>query len=97
MTRLTIYGDFNCPFSALASVRADLLLGADWQIDWRAVQHDTTIPVAGDPVEGDLIDELAAEVAKIRELSTDDVRLAADGAAGAFEHRRRVRLLRRRR
>ncbi len=75
VTTLTIYGDFNCPFSALASVRADLLLGADWQIDWRAVQHDTAIAVAGDPVEGDLIDELAAEVAKIRELSTEDVRL----------------------
>ena len=28
MTRLTVYGDFNCPFSALASVRADVLLAA---------------------------------------------------------------------
>jgi hypothetical protein len=28
MDRLRIYGDFNCPFSALASARADLLLDA---------------------------------------------------------------------
>jgi hypothetical protein len=28
VTRLTIYRDFNCPFSALASVRADALLAA---------------------------------------------------------------------
>ena len=45
MTRLTIYGDFNCPFSALASARADVLLAAGGhEIDWRAIQHDT-----GDP------------------------------------------------
>jgi hypothetical protein len=37
--RLTIYGDFNCPFSALASARADVLLAADaYAIDWRAIQ-----------------------------------------------------------
>ena len=76
MTRLTIYGDFNCPFSALASVRADLVLAAGgYEVEWRAVQHDTAIPVAGEPVEGDTFAELAAEVAKIRELSADDVHL----------------------
>ena len=37
MTRLTIYGDFNCPFSALASARADVLLAAGgYEIDSRA-------------------------------------------------------------
>ena len=61
MTRLTIYGDFNCPFSALASARADVLLAADaYEIDWRAIQHDTTIPTAGEPVEGDTAAALAA-------------------------------------
>ena len=55
MTRLTIYGDFNCPFSALASARADVLLAAGgYEIDWRAIQHDTTIPAAGEPVVGDM-------------------------------------------
>jgi 2-hydroxychromene-2-carboxylate isomerase len=73
---LTIYGDFNCPFSALASVRADVLVAVGgYEVEWRAVQHDTAIPVAGQPVEGDTVAELNAEVAKIRELSADDVQL----------------------
>jgi 2-hydroxychromene-2-carboxylate isomerase len=73
---LTIYGDFNCPFSALASVRADVLIAAGgYEVEWRAVQHDTAIPIAGEPVGGDTFSELNAEVAKIRELSADDVHL----------------------
>lgn len=76
MTRLTIYGDFNCPFSALASVRADVLLAAGGhEIDWRAVRHDRAIPTAGEPVEGDTAAELAAEVATILDLSEHDVRV----------------------
>ena len=76
MTRLTIYGDFNCPFSALASVRADLLLAAGaHQIDWRAIQHDTTIPTAGEPVEGETAAGLLVEVATILDLSAHDVSL----------------------
>jgi 2-hydroxychromene-2-carboxylate isomerase len=76
VTRLTIYGDFNCPFSALASVRADVLLAADaCEIDWRAVQHDTAIPIAGEAVEGDTAAGLADEVATIADLSDQDVRL----------------------
>jgi predicted DsbA family dithiol-disulfide isomerase len=76
VTRLTIYGDFNCPFSALASVRADVLLTAPaYAIDWRAIQHDTAIPPAGEPVEGDTADGLAAEVATILDLSEHDAHL----------------------
>ena len=77
MPRLTIYGDFNCPFSALASVRADVLRSRDdtCEIDWRAIQHDPAIPVTGEVVEGDAAAALAAEVATILELSADDVRL----------------------
>ncbi|HEX4983875.1 MAG TPA: DsbA family protein [Ilumatobacteraceae bacterium] len=76
MTRLKIYGDFNCPFSALASVRADVLLAAGaYEIDWRAIQHDTSIPKGGEAVEGATAAMLAAEVATILELSADDVRL----------------------
>jgi predicted DsbA family dithiol-disulfide isomerase len=76
VTSLTIYGDFNCPFSALASVRADLLLAAGThEIDWRAVQHDTAIPSAGEPVEGETAAGLAAEVAAVLELSEKDLRL----------------------
>jgi hypothetical protein len=29
LDRLTIFGDFNCPFSALANTRADILLAAN--------------------------------------------------------------------
>ena len=75
MTRLTIYGDFNCPFSALASARADVLVTQAHEIDWRAIQHDTTIPAAGDPVNDKTAAMLKAEVAKIRELSECDLRL----------------------
>jgi hypothetical protein len=73
---LTIYGDFNCPYSALASVRADLLLGSgQYEIDWRAVQHDVTIPETGEAVEGEVATLLESEVAQILELSERDVHL----------------------
>jgi predicted DsbA family dithiol-disulfide isomerase len=76
VTRLTIYGDFNCPFSALASVRADALLAAHVsEIDWRAIQHDTAIPLAGEAVEGDTAAGLESEVLTIHELSEHDVHL----------------------
>jgi 2-hydroxychromene-2-carboxylate isomerase len=71
-----MYGDFNCPFSALASVRADVLLAADaYEIDWRAVQHNRAIPIAGEAVEGDTAAGLADEVATIADLSDQDMRL----------------------
>jgi 2-hydroxychromene-2-carboxylate isomerase len=76
VTRLTIYGDFNCPFSALASVRADVLLAArSYAIDWRAIQHDTTIPPAGEPVEDATAAALESEVATILDLSEHDAPL----------------------
>jgi 2-hydroxychromene-2-carboxylate isomerase len=76
VSRLTIYGDFNCPFSALASVRADVLRATDaYEIDWRAVQHDTAIPMTGQAVEGDTATGLAEEIATIADLSDHDVRL----------------------
>jgi predicted DsbA family dithiol-disulfide isomerase len=74
--RLTIYGDFNCPYSALASGRTDLLLeAAHHEIDWRAIQHDPAIPTGGEPTDGALAAELAREVAEISELSNYDLRL----------------------
>jgi 2-hydroxychromene-2-carboxylate isomerase len=73
---LTIYGDFNCPFSALASARADVLLArGSHKIEWRAIQHDTTIPAAGEPVHGDAAVAFAAEIATVLELSEDALRL----------------------
>jgi 2-hydroxychromene-2-carboxylate isomerase len=73
---LIIYGDFNCPFSALASVRADALrAGGEYEIEWRAVQHDVTIAAGGEAVDGPTAAELATEVATIGELSAGDVHL----------------------
>jgi 2-hydroxychromene-2-carboxylate isomerase len=73
---LTIYGDFNCPFSALASARVDVLLAAgSHQIDWRAIQHDTTIPVSGEPVVGPTAAALREELATILELTEPDLGL----------------------
>ena len=55
-----IFGDFNCPFSALASARAvELEKRHIAQIQWRAVEHDPTIPPAGDPVSDDQAIEFA--------------------------------------
>ena len=45
---VVIYGDFNCPYSYLASQRADRLIrGGMARIDWRAVEHDRALAVTG--------------------------------------------------
>lgn len=38
--RLVLYGDFNCPWSYLASRRAARLAADGVDVDWRAVEHD---------------------------------------------------------
>lgn len=64
-----IYGDFNCPFSRLASARAARLEAAGAAtIDWRAVEHDPAIPRDGQPVVDELAVELARELDQIRSL-----------------------------
>lgn len=46
--KLTIYGDFNCPYSYLASQRASQLIrGGMAQADWRAVEHDRRLALTG--------------------------------------------------
>lgn len=37
---ITVYGDFNCPWSYLAWRRSEILAAAGVDVDWRAVEHD---------------------------------------------------------
>lgn len=69
---LIVCGDFNCPFSALASARVGYLERhglAD--VDWRAVEHAPDIPSEGREVIGDARDALRRELDQIRSLLTD--------------------------
>ena len=47
---LIVYGDFNCPYSYLASQRVDELarLGRA-EVEWRAVEHDRALALTGTP------------------------------------------------
>ncbi len=48
-----VYGDFNCPYSDLASQRVDLLKRLGAEMDWRAVEHDHGLAVTGTPSQAD--------------------------------------------
>lgn len=70
---LIVYGDFNCPFSALASARATQLerLGRA-TIDWRAVEHAPDIPPTGHPVTGESGARFRHELEQVRSLLAAD-------------------------
>ncbi len=71
--RLVIYGDFNCPFSALASLRAARLARAGFaEVDWRAVAHDPEIPESGVPVVKADAKAYAAEIEQVHGLLLAD-------------------------
>jgi predicted DsbA family dithiol-disulfide isomerase len=71
--KLVVYGDFNCPYSCLASARADVLVARGIaEIDWRAVEHDPAIPTPSEPVEGELAAMLDREVVEVRGLLRPD-------------------------
>ena len=66
---LTVYGDFNCPFSALASHRIDLLLATgSVDVEFRAVEHAPDIPLDGRAVVGNVRDGLVAEIEEVAGL-----------------------------
>lgn len=67
MVSLVIYGDFNCPYSALASARAaELERRTMAEVDWRAVEHDTSISSPGEVIAGSRREELERELTEIR-------------------------------
>jgi predicted DsbA family dithiol-disulfide isomerase len=67
--RIVVYGDFNCPYSCLASSRAGLLAErALAEVEWRAVEHDPGIPAPSEPVDGELAAMLDREVAEVAGL-----------------------------
>jgi hypothetical protein len=71
--RLIIYGDFNCPFSALASARAENLeIRGRAEIDWRAVEHDVAIPSAGEDLTNVDREGFERELSQIRGLLLED-------------------------
>jgi hypothetical protein len=75
--QLVIYGDFNCPFSALASSRvARLEQAGAAHVDWRAVAHDLEIPAQGEPVARANAHAYQAELDQVRGLLRPDERLA---------------------
>jgi DSBA-like thioredoxin domain-containing protein len=52
--RFIVYGDFNCPYSYLASQRVDALLRLGRvEVDWRAVEHDPWLSMTGTPASAD--------------------------------------------
>ncbi|MER3453261.1 MAG: hypothetical protein C4344_06425, partial [Acidimicrobiia bacterium] len=73
---LVVYGDFNCPYSYLAHLRADALAERGVTIEWRAVEHDTSIPAPSEPVTGELAEALAREVEEVRGLARPGEALA---------------------
>ena len=52
--RLIVYGDFNCPYSYLASQRVDELLRLGRvEVEWRAVEHNPRLSMTGTPSSAD--------------------------------------------
>lgn len=66
---LVVFGDFNCPYSALASARVDRIVDAGIaDVEWRAVEHDPDIPPGGRPVTGELAQAYQREVEEVTGL-----------------------------
>lgn len=53
--QVIVYGDFNCncPYSYLASQRAELLGCSGIEVAWRSVEHDRKLPLTDSRADGD--------------------------------------------
>jgi 2-hydroxychromene-2-carboxylate isomerase len=65
---IVVYGDFNCPYSLLASIRLDVLAKAGADVEWRAVEHAPDVPVIGRRLDDAGRAELEAELSDVRRL-----------------------------
>lgn len=69
---VVLYGDFNCPFSALAAARADRLERAGrLHVDWRCAEHDPSIGPYETPLTPEQHAAFAAELEQVAGLLTD--------------------------
>jgi predicted DsbA family dithiol-disulfide isomerase len=67
--QIVVYGDFNCPFSCLASARVDRIIEqgrAD--VQWRAVEHDPDISVPSPVLSGEAAAMFDREIAEVLAL-----------------------------
>jgi hypothetical protein len=70
--KVIVYGDFNCPYSYLASQRsARLARDGMTEIDWRAVEHDPKLAMTGTPADHAVRDTELAEVAALTRPGED--------------------------
>ena len=70
---VVMYGDFNCPFSALASARASRLAAAGGiRVEWRCVEHDPTIGPCESPLTDTQRVGFEAELTQVRDLLSAD-------------------------
>ena len=80
-----VYGDFNCPYSYLASQRADLLSRAGVAVDWRAVEHDRGLPVTGSRSDSDRA-TWDRELAEVASLALPGEHVPASAAGPGQQH-----------
>jgi DSBA-like thioredoxin domain-containing protein len=66
---LIVYGDFNCPYSYLASQRVDAVVRAGQaEVEWRAVEHHPRLALTGTP-SGAAATSWEREIAEVTSLA----------------------------
>jgi DSBA-like thioredoxin domain len=65
--KLIVYGDFNCPLSYAASARVDVIQEQEFAaVEWRAVEHDPSIPTGGRCVDTQFAEATNRQIAAIK-------------------------------
>jgi hypothetical protein len=82
--QLIVYGDFNCPYSYLASQRAEELERLGRRVDWYAVEHDPRLSMTGTSSAADA-DRWRRELAEVAGLALPGEHVPA-GAPGMISN-----------